>query len=623
MLRDLWFAVATAFTLVQADRGPYFQSSRFEDGDLGQWPTETYRSSALMGPILNYVESNPQCKDGQYTLIAPRGMAVRNPGPMIIDQDGHLVWTKHYGQTYNVNVYRYKGQDYLTFWVGNDGIVGHGDGTYYMLDSAYEEAFTIRGANGLPADLHEFQITGHETALFTVYDVVPADLRSAGGPEKGWIWDGTFQEVDIETGQLLFQWRASEHFNLTDSYRGREGAGDSEDHPWDFFHINSVDKDAKGNFLVSSRYMSCLTYIDGRTGNIIWRLGGKHNDFHDLSAGAATNFTWQHHARFHDNGSAITLFDNASRGDGSPRLTSRGLYLDVDTRQMTVSLRHEYWNPHPISSQSQGSVQLLNTGNVLLGYGANAAWTEYTTAGDVLCHVHFGPASAFGAGKILSYRVFKHRWTGLPRTNPALALYRHEAAVSWNGATEVATWVLQGSDMREPNKEDESITFLTAVPKSGFETIISIPAQTSQNYLRVLGLNATGQILGATAWLHWDPESEEVALGPGNRDSGNGSSSSSSSSSSSIDVRAFLFFAFGFSSAVFLAVCAWFVWRRFWTQEADREWERERERGGWKPVDEFNGDEHDLSEGEFEGMELSLLQGRRLSRSDSGGEFDG
>lgn len=172
--------------------------------------------------------------------------------------------------------------------------------------------------------------------------------------------------------------------------------------------------------------------------------------------------------------------------------------------------------------------------------------------------------------------------------------------------------------MREPNKEDESITFLTAVPKSGFETIISIPAQTSQNYLRVLGLNATGQILGATAWLHWDPESEEVALGPGNRDSGNGSSSSSS-----IDVRAFLFFAFGFSSAVFLAVCAWFVWRRFWTQEADREWERERERGGWKPVDEFNGDEHDLSEGEFEGMELSLLQGRRLSRSDSGGEFDG
>ncbi|GIJ85247.1 hypothetical protein Asppvi_004103 [Aspergillus pseudoviridinutans] len=606
-LGHAWLAVATAFTLVEADRGPYFQSSRFENGDLGQWPMESYRSTALMGPLLNYVKSNPQCKDGQYTLIAPRGMAVPNPGPMIIDQDGHLVWTKHYGQTYNVNVYSYKGQDYLTFWVGNDGIVGHGDGTYYMLDSAYEEAYTVRGANGLLADLHEFHITSDETALFTVYDVVPADLRSAGGPEKGWIWDGTFQEVDIETGQLLFQWRASQHFNLTDGYRGREDTGDSQDRPWDFFHINSVDKDATGNFLVSSRYMSCLTYIDGRTGKIIWRLGGKHNDFQDLSAGAATNFTWQHHARFRDNGSAITLFDNASRGEGASDLTSRGLYLDLDTQQMTVRVRHEYWNPHPISSQSQGSVQLLDSGNVLLGYGSNAAWTEYTVSGDVLCHVHFGPQSAFGAGNVLSYRVFKHAWTGRPRTNPDLSLYRYEAAVSWNGATDVATWVLQGSDTRDPNDE-ESITFLTAVPKSGFETIIPIPAQTSQDYLRVLGLNATGQILGATAWLHWDPASEEVLLGPGDSDADD--------AASSIDVRAFLFFAVGFASAVLLAVCAWFVRRWFAARAAGRK------RGGWKPVDESDGDEHDLSEREFEGVEFSLLGHKRLSRSTLSGEFD-
>lgn len=354
--------------------------------------------------------------------------------------------------------------------------------------------------------------------------------------------------------------------------------------------------------------MSCLTYIDGHTGNIIWRLGGKHNDFHDLSAGAATNFTWQHHARFRDNGTAITLFDNASRGEGAPRLTSRGLYLDIDTHQMTVRVRHEYWNPHPISSQSQGSVQLLDTGNVLLGYGANAAWTEYTLAGDVLCHVHFGPASTFGAGNILSYRVFKHAWTGRPRTSPDLALYRYEAAVSWNGATEVATWVLQGSDTRDPTEEDESITFLTAVPKSGFETIISIPAHTSQDYLRVLALNATGRILGATAWMRWDPASEEVAVGPGDRDGDDGSSS--------IDVRAFLFFAVGFSSAVLLAVCAWFLRRRFGARETDRE------RGGWKPVDEFNGDEDDLSEGEVEGVEFSLLGNERLSHSDSRREFD-
>lgn len=121
--------------LVRADYGPYLQSEDYDEGKFGSWPTETYRSTPIIGPTLNYLESSTQCKDGQFTLIAPRGGGVATPGPMIIDQDGHLVWTKEYGSTYNLNVYRYRGQDYLTFWTGNDGITGHGDGTYYMVCS--------------------------------------------------------------------------------------------------------------------------------------------------------------------------------------------------------------------------------------------------------------------------------------------------------------------------------------------------------------------------------------------------------------------------------------------------------------------------------------------------------
>lgn len=105
--------------------------------------------------------------------------------------------------------------------------------------------------------------------MFSVFAASPADLRVAGGFKNGWIWDGVFQEVDIETNKLLFEWRASDHFSFEEVERGREGNGDSADQPWDFFHINSVDKDERGNFLVSSRYMNCLVYIDGRTGDII------------------------------------------------------------------------------------------------------------------------------------------------------------------------------------------------------------------------------------------------------------------------------------------------------------------------------------------------------------------
>lgn len=113
---------------------PYYHSPEYDSGDYGAWPRQLYRSSAVSGPLLNYVEDSERCKeDGVYTFIAPRGYAVRGlAGPMIIDQQGSLIWSKPYGQTYNVNVYNYKGQRYITFWSGDDS-KGHGSGAYYMV----------------------------------------------------------------------------------------------------------------------------------------------------------------------------------------------------------------------------------------------------------------------------------------------------------------------------------------------------------------------------------------------------------------------------------------------------------------------------------------------------------
>lgn len=472
-------------------------------------------------------------------------------------------------------------------------------------------------------------------------------------------------------------------------FRGREGTGESESWPWDFFHINSVDKDEAGNFLVSSRYANCLAYIDGHSGAVLWRLGGANNSFTDLSPShSATNITWQHHARFQprpkNSSSAVislTVFDNASRGIGAPTLTSRGLYLDLDTGPMTVSIRHEYWNPHPISSQSQGSVQVLDSGNVLLGYGFNAAWTEYNIYGDVLCHVHFGPEAGFGNGDIISYRVFKHAWVGIPLTKPDLAVYAYEAAVSWNGATEVATWVLQGvqpppsssssssdddndeendteieditslnltteqAELQSPNPNfpltSPSFHVLAAVPKHGFETILPIPLHLEKQPLRVLALNSTGHVLGATRFVAWDPASNEAAVTYGVEDQ------SEMVVTLTPTARAVVFYAIGFASAGILllaiGVARWYFtdgaipisipgldcacisrvcfWPCNWNRsgkagEAYEAAKRDRERGRWIPVenDGFNGDEEDLSDGELsDGIEFSLLGNPRLA----------
>ncbi|KAJ5775097.1 uncharacterized protein N7511_000108 [Penicillium nucicola] len=562
---------------INADSKPYFRSVSYDREHYGAWPLQSYHSSSVSGLILNYWHRSRACEDGGFTLIAPRGDSVRHKGPMILDQNGDLVWFKEYGTTYNFNIHTFRGEDYLTFWAGNDGIRGHGNGFYYMLNSRYEEKYKISSVNGLPADFHEFNITPDGTAVFIVYETRPADLRIVGGPENGWIFDGVFQEVDIETNELLFQWRASEHFSLDDGYRGTEGNGDSQDAPWDFFHMNSIDKDARGNFLISSRYMSCLTYIDGKTGAVIWRLGGKYNSFADLSDGAATNISWQHHARFQEDNAdidpesedhpkrAITIFDNSSRGEGAPENRSRGLFIDIDEKKLTARVRHEYWNPLPISSQSQGSTQLLDNGNVLVGYGHNAAWTEFSMDGEVLCDVHFGPSGGFGDGNILSYRVFKHHWVGRPRSSPDAAFAGTYVAVSWNGATEVKSWVLEGAvdtrngsdgsefndwKIQHPEHLDEFV-FVSAVPKSGFETVVPVPSDMPYRTLRVVAIGAEGEFLGMTATVEWKPEeySKEILTVHGSEDD-------SVTESGQGD---FWMFVVGSMTAALVMLCAWLI----------------------------------------------------------------
>ncbi|KAL4988943.1 ASST-domain-containing protein [Aspergillus falconensis] len=514
-MRRPFLAIAALLNLARA-----FRVSEPTD----PWPTESYRTSSVFGTSTYSVQSSKACKDGLFTFLSPRGEGVAARGPTILDQEGELVWTSEstaYGAAYNLDVQEYKGNQYLTFWEGDDKVNGHGAGTIHMLDQQYIERYQIRGPSGASTDLHEFRITRNDTALFTIYDIVSADLRSVGGPERGWIWDSSFVEVDIETNEVLFHWRASEHFKFTDVEKPSGSPGWSYGNPWDFFHLHSVDKDAKGNYLISALHTNHLTYLDGRTGEIIWRLGGNNSHFNDLSLGRASTFAWPHDARFHDDDKVITLFDNTTPGDK----VNRGLLIDVDQSSMNVALHSEFraFGHSGVTPESQpqsdGSVQVLDDGHVLVSYGRNgAAWTEFSNMGVPMCHTQFSSISTFGTGNPASYRVRKHSWIGKPDTTPAFEIDGHEAAVSWNGATEVGRWVLEGAQVALPihsSKLDDSIrddhpssgksdyyfSAITAVQKSGFETIIHIPFHTDQPYLRVRALDKKGQIIGTSATL--------------------------------------------------------------------------------------------------------------------------
>ena len=330
-----------------------------------------------------------------------------------------------------------------------------------------------------------------------MYDSIPADLTSLGGPALGWISDSLFQEIDIETGELIFEWRASHHYPVNNTFYDVVGQGGDRESAFDYFHFNGVDKDDEGNYLICSRHLHSVSSIDGGTGEVLWTLGGKLNEFNDLSNGAATSFAWQHDARWHDN-NTLTLFDNSVHSYNDPQVPSRGIILDLDVSR-TATVRNEYYHPLGVNAVSQGDVQILPNDNVFVGWGHSAAFTEFDSDGTPLCNANFAAYAFFNFGRVVSYRIKRGDWVSEPVTAPDAAVLDDRVYVSWNGATEVATWRFDVWDGR--NLTDMTFQPRSKFEKDGFETEIEIPAKIGSTLFRLAALDSQGEELGITAAL--------------------------------------------------------------------------------------------------------------------------
>jgi Arylsulfotransferase (ASST) len=138
-------------------------------------------------------------------------------GPMIIDDLGQLVWFGKYTSARDFKMQYYRGRPVLTWWEGKV-TAGHGNGEYVIFDGSYREVARVRAGNGYRGDLHEFLITPEDTALLVAYAPARTNLSPIGGPKEGMAWEGIVQEVDIESGNVIFEWQSLEHVGIEESY---------------------------------------------------------------------------------------------------------------------------------------------------------------------------------------------------------------------------------------------------------------------------------------------------------------------------------------------------------------------------------------------------------------------
>jgi hypothetical protein len=420
-------------------------------------------------------------------------------GPMIIDARGDLVWfqpTPH-PNVFNFTPQTYRGKPVVSWWSGTN-LATYGEGSYTLLDESYSTVATVAGADGLQGDLHDFLITPEDTALFTAYEQTTVNGMA--------VEEGIAFEVDIASGDVVYSWRSLDpgHVGVPETYLPRPQSG-----PWDYFHINSVSlwPGPERDLLISARNTCAVYRVSRSDGAIVWRLGGRRSDFEMTDR---TRFWWQHDARALQDGSGVSLFDDASlpveRSQGDPQ--SRGIVLKFGPGKREVTLEVECLHSDTEVAGNEagymGNMQLLSNGSYFVGWGGQI---PYFSA--------FGPKGSGARPPLLldgrfpvkcfSYRAYASDWVGKPPQSELAVAARPaasgasdawEAYASWNGATEVASWkVSAGTSPGRLSNEH-------VVARNGFETAIpmTVPGSSGSTppFFQAQALDHNGKVLGVS-----------------------------------------------------------------------------------------------------------------------------
>ncbi|HBS85895.1 MAG: hypothetical protein A2W91_08930 [Bacteroidetes bacterium GWF2_38_335] len=305
----------------------------------------------------------------------------------IMNNDGSLIYTK---QDDDEGVgFTLQESGYISYW---------GPGEFIIIDSAYQPKDTFHCMDGYSTDWHEFVhlSTGH--AFVISYDphemlVIIEDDTIGTSFVEGFV----FQELDADKNVILL-WRSWDHFKISDATHT-----DFTNLLLAYVHGNALAVANDGNILISSRKLDEITKINRNTGNIIWRLGGKNNQFEFIND--TMMFNRQHHITQLENGN-ITLFDN---GEFHHKKISYAKEYKLNEINRTAELVWSFQHPDSIFSSKMGSVQRLPNGNTFICWGllnldGNPHITEVDSANNIVYEIKINEPYNY------LYRAFKFPW---------------------------------------------------------------------------------------------------------------------------------------------------------------------------------------------------------------------
>jgi hypothetical protein len=229
-------AAAGAFSgWAAADKPHHIDLASYQEGDLGDAPTQEFHSSNIKASIyqVNYWNAD-KVNDGSPYMFTT-GL-IGKWGPAIYSsKDLSLIWAD---QNYNGLA---QGAQSWDNWRGHKRVMStYSDGRVRVYDQSYNQIYVFDGRgdlDGVVPDSHEAMLTRDGNILMFLCPVREADLTIVGGPKSGKISDCIIQEVEPDSGKVLFQWATSDYFKPEDSVWPF-----ANESVWDYCHMNAVEK---------------------------------------------------------------------------------------------------------------------------------------------------------------------------------------------------------------------------------------------------------------------------------------------------------------------------------------------------------------------------------------------
>jgi len=352
----------------------------------GNTPPRVMNGISIPGNFPDFSPAiNEETAPGSIFLTNSRGA----PYLMILENDGTPYF---YRQLDEPSLdFKLQSNGMLTRWIG-----GNVEG-YEVMDQNFQNVDTLRCKNGFGTDQHEIQILQDGHALLIAVEEKALDEINPEGNPNTTVIGNHIQELD-ENGNLVFEWLCWDYINLEDSYIENQDVLEL-----DYIHMNSIAVDYDGHLLISSRHLSECTKIDRQSGDIIWRLGGKNNQFSFIND--PDQISSQHDFRpVPEKPDHYTIYDNGSLKD--PKY-SRAVEFKLDTVNMLAEKVWEYRHIPYRYSRLMGNAQRLPNGNTLINWGDPALpkITEVTFDSVIVYEADFTPV-------MNNYRTFRFEFDG-------------------------------------------------------------------------------------------------------------------------------------------------------------------------------------------------------------------